>query len=144
MRALSTPLLAALAAAAVSPAFAAPAHKPAAAAAAPTGAASDVRCLLSMTVLSQDKQRQQAAQVGVYYFAGRLSARGAGFDLVSAAKAEAPRLGPADFQAELKRCGTMIEASSRAVQAALVALRGPGPVAPQAAPATAPPPAAPK
>jgi len=143
MRAFSTPLLAAVVAAAVSPALAAPAPKAAAprAAAAPMSpAVSDVRCLLSMTVLTQDKQRQQAAQVGVYYFAGRLSAR-PGVDLASLVKAEAAKLGPSDLQPELTRCGGMISASSQAVQSALNALRPPGAPPPAAPGASAPAPA---
>jgi hypothetical protein len=73
MRAFSTPLLAALLAVAVSPALAAPAApavkpaagKPAGAAPAAIGTSADVRCLLSMVALGNDKDRQQAAQLGV-------------------------------------------------------------------------------
>ena len=60
MRAYSLPMIAALAAAAVSPAFAATTLK------APNpdaGVAGDVRCLLTMTALATQKDRQQAGQV---------------------------------------------------------------------------------
>jgi pyruvate dehydrogenase E2 component (dihydrolipoamide acetyltransferase) len=146
MRAFSTPLLAALTlAAAVAPAAAAaPAvkHAPAGAAAAPSGGGvdSDVRCLMTMIAFGQDKTRQQAGQIGVYFFSGRISARAPGLDLAAAMKAEAPKLGQAELQAELQRCGPMVAASSTKLQAALVSLRPPGPPPPAAAPSAAPAP----
>jgi hypothetical protein len=142
MRAFSTPLLAALTLIAAAPAAAAPAakHAPAKAAAATAPAAegvnSDVRCLMTMIAFGQDKTRQQAGQIGVYFFSGRISARAPGIDLAAAMKAEAPKLGQAELQAELQRCGPMVAASSTKMQAALIALRPPG--APPLAPAPAP------
>jgi hypothetical protein len=139
MRAFSTPLLAALTlAAAVAPAAAAPAVKHAPAA---DGVTSDVRCLMTMIAFGQDKTRQQAGQIGVYFFSGRISARAPGLDLAAAMKAEAPKLGQAELQAELQRCGPMVAASSTKMQAALTALRPPG--APPAGAAPAPAPAGP-
>jgi hypothetical protein len=137
MRAFSTPLLAALLlAAAAAPVAAAPAkHLPAAAAAA-GGVTSDVRCLMTMIAFGQDKTRQQAGQIGVYFFSGRISARAPGFDLAAAMKAEAPKLGQAELQAELKRCGPIVATSSQNLQAAINGLRPPGPP-PGAAPAPA-------
>jgi hypothetical protein len=145
MRAFSTPLLAALLlAAAVSPAAAATAVKRAPSAApAGGGVEADVRCLMTMIAFGQDKTRQQAGQVGVYFFSGRISARAPGYDLASGMKAQAPTLGPAELQAELKRCGPMVAASSQSLQAALTSLRpagAPPPASPPAA-AAAPPPA---
>jgi hypothetical protein len=147
MRAFSTPLLAAILAAAVSPALAAPtpAPKAAAPAAAVTGPRTDLRCLMTMIALGQDKARAQAGQSGAYFFLGRLNARAPGFDLPAAMKAEAPMLGQAELQAELKRCGPMVAASSQSLQAAINGLRPPGAPAPTpgaAAPA-APAPAVP-
>jgi hypothetical protein len=145
MRAFPIPLLTALALAGVSPAIAAPTHKPAPSAAQGEGVMSDVRCLMTMVAFGRDKTRQQAGQLGVYYFAGRISARAPGLDLASAIKAEAPKLGLPELQAELKRCGPMVSSSSQAVQAALNRLRPPGapPPAPagSAAPAPVPGPA---
>jgi hypothetical protein len=139
MRAFSTPLLAAILAAAVSPALAAPtpAPKAAAPAAAVTGPRADLRCLMTMIALGQDKARAQAGQSGAYFFLGRLNARAPGFDLATAMKAEAPLLGPPELQVELKRCAPMVAASSQSLQAAINSLRPPG------APAPAPGPAAP-
>jgi hypothetical protein len=137
MRALSTPLLAALLVAAASPSFAAP---PAAPAPAATGVMADVRCLLTMAALASNKERQQAGQVGVYYFAGRINQRAPGFDLSAAVKAQAPLMGPKELQEEFKRCGPIVGASAQAVQAALGSLRPPGP--PPGPPPGAPPAAA--
>ena len=142
MRAFSTPLLAALTlAAAVAPAAAAPAVKRAAAAPAADGVASDVRCLMTMIAFGQDKTRQQAGQIGVDFFSGRISARAPGLDLAAAMKAEAPKLGQAQLQAELQRCGPLVAGASTKLQAALTALRPPG--APPAGAAPAPAPAGP-
>jgi hypothetical protein len=98
---------------------------------------------MTMVALGQDKARQQAAQLGDYFFTGRLSASNPGLNLAAAMRAEAPTLGPAELQAESLRCGPMITGSVQGVQAALTALRPPGappPAAPTvAAPAKAPP-----
>ena len=146
MRYLSkTCLIVALLTVASGAAAAPPAKAPAAAA---RVGQPDVRCLMTMVALGQDKARQQAAQAGVYFFAGRLSATRPGLDLAAAMRAEAPTLGAAELQAESRRCGPMITASAQGVQAALNALRPPGappPAAPaaQAPAALAPAPAAP-
>jgi hypothetical protein len=148
MRAFSLPLIAAFALAAAAPASAATALKaaaPAPAAKADTGIMGDVRCLLVMTALASNKERQQAGQVGVYFFVGRISARAPGFDLTSAVKAQAPTLGPQQLQAELQRCGPMVATAAQNTQAAITSLRPPGAPAPvPAAPAPAAPIPAPK
>lgn len=146
MRAFPPPLLAALMLAplslgVVTPAGAAPAHKAAAPAGATSPVTADVRCLMTMIAFGQDKSRAQAGQVGAYFFSGRISARAPGFDLASAMKAQAPTLGPTQLQAELKRCGPLVAASSQSLQAAINSLRPPGAPPPAAAPAK--PPAAP-
>ena len=70
---------------------------------------------MTMFALSQDKARPQAAQsgqIGIFFFAGRISARAPGLDLASAMKAEAPTLGrSAALQAEPQRCGPMMQAA---------------------------------
>jgi hypothetical protein len=149
MRAFSLPLIAAFALAAAAPASAATALKAAvpapAASKADTGVTGDVRCLLVMTALASNKERQQAGQVGVYFFAGRISARAPGYDLTSAVKAQAPTLGPQQLQAELQRCGPMVATAAQNTQAAITSLRPPGAPAPTpAAPAPAAPLPAPK
>ncbi|WP_309603941.1 hypothetical protein [Phenylobacterium sp.] len=145
MRSLTAATFSVLALVATAPA-------PAMAAAPPAGAASpliaDVRCLLTMAAFGGAKERQQAAQVGVYFFLGRISARAPGLDLGAALRAEAPKLGPQELQVELRRCGTMVEAQSTGLQAAMSTLggkRAAGPAAPArpAAPATAATPPAP-
>ena len=132
MRTHSLPLLAALLATIVSPAIAAPAPK----AAAPKGDAvtSDVRCLITMAALGQDKARQQAALIGVYFFAGRVSARAPGLDLPTAIKAQEATMNPKDLPAEAQRCGPMVQASMQSLQRSF----GPPPAAPSAAPPASP------
>ena len=143
MRTFSTPLLAALMlAAAVSPATAAPAHK--AGAAAPQGdiVTSDVRCLITMAALGQDKQRQQAALIGAYFFAGRLSARAPGLDLPSAIKAQEAQMSPQQLPAEAQRCGPMVQAAVRSLATSFSPPGGaqPAPAPPPSAPAATPAP----
>ena len=143
MRTPSTALVGALLAApallAASPAPAAPTHK-AATASAPSagGVTGDVRCLMTMMALGQDKARQQAGQIGVYFFAGRISARGAA-NLGAAMKAEAASLDRKALEQEARRCGPMITAGTQNVQAGLNSLRLAGAPPPAAPPAAAPP-----
>jgi hypothetical protein len=142
MRALSTPLLAALIAAAVSPALAAPAPAHPAGVAAPkaaaTGITADVQCLMSMIAIGQDKTRAEAGRMGAYFFLGRINARAPGFDLPAAMKAEAPKMDGPAIQANLKRCGPMIASGSKSLQAAVNGLRPPGAPAPAQPSAIAP------
>ena len=146
MRALPTLLISGLVLAAALP-IALPASatttvSPVKAAAKPSGASADVRCLMTMLALGQDKTRAQAGQIGVYFFMGRINARAPGFDLAAAMKAEAPTLGGPALQAELTRCGPMVAGASQSLQGAINGLRPPGAPAP-AAPAAAAPPVAP-
>lgn len=97
-------------------------------------AAGDVRCLLTMVALGQQKDRQQAAQLGVYFFAGRLSARSANLDLGEAMRAEAGHLDAKTLEAESRRCGPMITGSVQNVQNGLNALKPPGAATPAAPP----------
>jgi hypothetical protein len=144
MRALSLPLIAAIALAAGAPAVAAPATPAAPAAPKATPTNEDIRCLMVMFALSQDKARPQAAQsgqIGIFFFAGRLSIRAPGADLGPIMKAEAPTLtGPA-LQTELQRCAPLIQTAQTGLQAGIAALRPPAPPAgaAPAAPATPPP-----
>jgi hypothetical protein len=97
-----------------------------------------------MVALGQQKERQQAAQVGVYFFAGRISARGGAIDLPSAVRAEAAKLDAKTLEAESRRCGPLITGEMQTVQVSLNALRaanqqaapqpGVAPAVPQALP----------
>jgi hypothetical protein len=150
MRALSislkSGLIAGLALAAALPAAAATEVKAAPAAKA-SAATEDIRCLLTMVALSQDKQRQQAAQAGVYFFFGRLSTRNPGTDLTGAIKAEERKMQIKDLQAESLRCGPMVQNAGTILRATFAP--PPGALSPGAPPAPAPalgpiPPAVPK
>jgi len=135
MRAFSTPLLAALLAAAAAPAMAAVVAKAPASPAAVTPVTSDVRCLLTMAALGQDKERQQAAVIGAYFFAGRLSVRAPGLDIPAAIKAQEAAMSPKDLPAEAQRCGPLVQGAMRALQQSFSAPAG------AAAPAAGAPPA---
>ncbi len=103
----------------------------------------DVQCLLTMYALSQDKQRQQAAVLGAYFFLGRISARSPGINLPAAVKAEAAKMQGKSLTEEAKRCGPMVEGGMRALQASFGGPRpAPSGAAPGTAPAPAPPPTA--
>lgn len=123
-----------------SAAFAAPA--PAAAPAKPSALESDVRCIIVMAALTQDKQRQQAAVIGAHFFAGRVTARAPSINLTAAIKAEEAKMQPQELQGELQRCGPIVQAAVQGLQAAFQRPAG-APAAPGAtSPAAAPPPAA--
>jgi hypothetical protein len=144
MQAFPAPLLLAALVAAGSPAAAATALHPAAHRAAKSeGVSSDVRCLLTMALLSQDKTRQQPALIGSYFFAGRISARAPGLDLPAAVKAEEAKFTKNDLQPELTRCGGMVQAAAGSLRNSFAGPGGPPPATPGAAPAPAPAPLAP-
>jgi hypothetical protein len=147
MQAFPAPLLLAAIVAAGSPAAAATtaAHPAPHAAAKSEGVTSDVRCLLSMALLSQDKQRQQPAMIGSYFFAGRISARAPGIDLPAAIKAEEAKFSAKDLQPELTRCGAMIQAAAGSLRASFAGppTSAPAPGAPGPALAPVPAPVAP-
>jgi hypothetical protein len=128
MRAIPKTLLALLLLGLAAPATAATTLKPAPAPA--TGVSADVRCLLTMYALGQDKQRQQAAVIGAYFFIGRINARAPGIDLPAAVKAEAAKLQGKSLNEEAKRCGPMVEGGMRALQASFGGPRGAPPSAP--------------
>ena len=144
MRGVSTYLLATALLGAVSPAAAQAPAKPATAAPAKVGSPTvtdDVRCLLTMVVLSQNKDRQQAGQLGAIFFLGRINGRAPTLDLAAAMKAQAPTMMQQQtLQTELARCGPMIQTSNQAFQNALTSLRPPGPPPGAAPPAPAPTP----
>lgn len=115
------------------PTIAAAAQPRAPAATAAGGLAGDVRCVLTMVALAQQKDRQEAARMGVYFFAGRINARAPGVDLAAAMRAEAARLDGKALEAEARRCGPMINSGVLTVQNGLNVLRPPGAAQPGAA-----------
>jgi hypothetical protein len=111
-----------------------------------SGVTGDVRCLMTMFVLSQNKTQPQAAQAGqagVFFFTGRLSVHAPGADLGPIMKAQAQTLGGPQLQAEIQRCGPIVQAGQRSLQAGFASLRPAGPPPSAAAPGVAPAAAAP-
>ena len=99
------------------------------------GPAADVRCMLTMAALSGNKANQPQAGLGIFYFAGRIKAQTPAFNFATDLKPVAAKMSPADFQAELKRCGPMVVGVMQGLQAAQASM------APPPAPAAAPSPA---
>ena len=99
------------------------------------GPASDVRCLLTMAALSGNKANQPQASLGLFYFAGRVKAQAPAFNFATDLKPVATKMAPADYEAELKRCGPMVVSVMQGMQASF----GPPPGAqPPAAAGAAP------
>jgi hypothetical protein len=116
---------------------------PAAAATTNPTTTSDVRCIMTMVVLRQNKENEAAAQAGIYFFSGRINARDPNADLAGIMKTEAPTLsGKPAIEAEVKRCGPMINTAMQPVQAALTAVTRPPTPPPGAAATPGAPPAA--
>ncbi|MDZ4373930.1 MAG: hypothetical protein U1C74_21250 [Phenylobacterium sp.] len=81
------------------------------------GDTADVRCLMVLQVVGNDpKQAEQAAR-GVYFYLGRLTARGPATRIEGLVRAEAARLPAQQAQAELKRCGAELNARTQEYQA---------------------------
>lgn len=96
-------------------------HAAAAAAAPASSVDSDARCLLGMAALSNatDQNSARAGQIGVIYFAGRVSARDPGFDFARL-RVMASGLNAQTMQAELQQtCGPMLNTAMQKLQAAL-------------------------
>src|ERR1700744_3560268 len=106
MRALSRVFLTAILLGAGAPAIAAPAPAGAVKTGSPT-VTDDVRCLMTMTALASNKDRQQAAQIGAYFYMGRITARSPTLNLGAAMKTQAPTLGTQQLPVELRRCGAL-------------------------------------
>jgi hypothetical protein len=149
MHAFTAPLLMAVTLGAGSPVLAAtgapaPAHAAGHAPAKADSVTSDVRCMLTMVAFSNiNRDHPQAAQFGIHFFVGRISARAPGLDLAAAVKAQAPTLGPQQLQAELQRCGPIVSAAGQGFETAMAGLKPPGapPPGPAGPPATTPAPA---
>ena len=100
------------------------------------GVTGDVRCMLTMAALSNNKANQPQAGLGMFYFAGRIKAQSPAYNFATELKPVAVKMTPADFEAELKRCGPMVVTVMQGLQAAQASF---GP--PQPAPGAAAPPA---
>lgn len=86
--------------------------------------AGDVRCLLAMAALASNEQARAAAMQGVYYFAARVTARNPGFNFGTDLRAEAEKVSRAQFQAEMTRCGAIVQSVARNLQSAQASLQG--------------------
>lgn len=94
---------------------------------------SDVRCLIVLQVVGRDPKQSEQAAKGMFFYLGRLTARGAVARLESSMMAEAAKMTPQAAQAELQRCGAELNARSQEYQA--VNQRIAAKVKPAAAPA---------
>ena len=78
----------------------------------------DVRCLLVLQAIGRDPKQKENAGRGVYFYMGRLSARGALARTEPIMLAEAKALStPALLQAELTRCGAELTKRTAEMQA---------------------------
>ena len=101
-----------LTAAAVSSGIAAPA-----AAQAISPDQSDARCLMVLQFIGRDPQQAAQAKQGVYYYLGRITARGAVNRMEAVIKTEAARLNPQQLQGELTRCSGELNTRTKEYQA---------------------------
>jgi hypothetical protein len=104
-------------------------------------AAGDVHCVVIglLLVRSTDTSAQTAGLIMTYYYLGRLDGRTPKPDLEHLISVESKKMTPADVQADQTRCGSELDAKSRALQqigqhATLGAQ--PAPTTPPAAPDT--------
>lgn len=79
--------------------------------------AADVRCLMVLQVVARDPKQAEQASKGMFYYLGRLTARGPTARLEGLMKAEAAKLPPQQAQAELQRCGNELSARTKEYQA---------------------------
>lgn len=80
----------------------------------------DVRCLLVLQAVGRDPKQQENAARGVYYYMGRLAARGGivRIEPLMVAEAKALSTTPGQLQAELTRCGAELGKRTAEMQAA--------------------------
>lgn len=89
----------------------------------------DVRCMLVLQAVARDPAQQQNAARGVYYYMGRLAARGGivRVEPTIAAEARALSAAPAQMQTELGRCGGELTKRTGELQAAMQRLQAQAP-----------------
>jgi hypothetical protein len=105
-----------------------------------TGTTADARCLIAMAAFTsaKDPNTARTAQAGVIFFAGRIKADDPSFDLGSRLKPLAASMTPETLQTEAQqRCGPMLLAAMRELDAAQQAF---GPPPSSGAPASSAPP----
>lgn len=96
----------------------------------------DARCILVLTVAGRDPKQRAAAAEGVYYYMGRIDARGSGAGLEALLGAEGKSIrSKEELKADLTRCGATLRQRSLALQTAFENLRKLNPPA-KAAPAS--------
>ena len=107
----------------------------------------DARCILVLNLAGaqaqQNPQQRERASQGVYYYTGRLNARGVRMGPLLIAEAKAITT-PQQAQAELTRCGNELTARSADLRNALVELQAAGRAQAAAQGAAAPTAPAPK
>jgi len=88
-------------------------------AAQPVSDRNDVRCLLVLQAVSRDPKQKEAAARGVYFFMGKIEARGGVTRIEPMLLAEGKSLSTGQqIQAELARCGAELTKSTQNLQAA--------------------------
>jgi hypothetical protein len=97
------------------------------------GPVADIRCMLTMAQLSNNKANQPQAGFGLFYFAGRIRAQSPNFNFGTDLKPVAVKMTAADFEAETKRCGPMVVSVFQGLQAAQASMAPPAAAAPPAA-----------
>ena len=98
---------------------------------APTsGPVADIRCMLTMAQLSNNKANQPQAGFGLFYFAGRIRAQTPNFNFGTDLKPVAVKMTQADFEAETKRCGAMVVSVFQGLQAAQASMAPPAGASP--------------
>ncbi|RAK68862.1 hypothetical protein DJ019_02275 [Phenylobacterium kunshanense] len=70
-----------------------------------------------LQVVARDPKQAEQASKGMFYYLGRLTARGPTARIEGLMKAEATRLQPKQAQAELQRCGSELSARTKEYQA---------------------------
>jgi hypothetical protein len=98
------------------------------------GPAGDVRCFLTMAALTGNKANQPQATFGLFYFAGRIKAQTPAFNFGTDLKPVAAKMTKEDLEADVKRCGPLMQSAVQSLQAAQASLAPPAPPAAPAAP----------
>lgn len=83
---------------------------------APTADQADTRCLMVLQFVGRDPKQSEQAAKGIYYYLGRLGARGPIARVEGLMKGEAAKLTPQQAQTELARCGTELNSRSKEFQ----------------------------
>ena len=77
----------------------------------------DARCLMVLQFIGRDPKQAAQAKRGVYYYLGRITARGAVSRVEAIIKTEAPKLTAQQAQDELKRCSSELNLRTKEYQA---------------------------